>query len=101
MTNKILDIIFTEKSQRFRFTKELRTIRKVISKFYENIRNPKKKDPMYVLSNTIKLYMEDGQIGKFPLDQFSLTEIGEQRVELQTPGERIKEEDGKLGEVSF
>lgn len=101
MTNKILDIIFTEKSQRFRFTKELRTIRKVISKFYENIRNPKKKDPMYVLSNTIKLYMEDGQIGKFPLDQFSLTEIGEQKVELQTPGERIKEEDGKLGEVSF
>lgn len=99
--NKILEIIFTEKSSQFRYNKELRTVRKVISKFYENIRNPRKKDPMYVLSNTIKLYKESGNIGKFPLDQFSLTEIGKVKEELQTPGERIVSENKKLREISL
>lgn len=101
ITNKILDIIYTEKSPKFRYSKELRTLRKVISKFYENIRNPKKKDPLYILSNTIKLYKEEGKVGKFPLDQFSLTEIGTTKEELQSPGERIEEDNNKLGEVSF
>lgn len=100
MVNKILDIIYTEKSQKFRYSKELKTLRKVISKFYDNIRNPRKKDSLYTLSNTIRVYKESGKVGKFPLDQFSLTEPGVVKEELQSPGERV-EEDSRLDEISF
>lgn len=102
MINKILEIIFTEKTQQFKYNKELRTIRKIINKFYENIRNPKKKDPLYILSNTIKLYKESGKIGKFPLDQFSLIDSNsDEKIELESPGERVKVIDKKVSEVSL
>lgn len=99
MIHKILEIIFTEKPQQFKYSKELKTIRKIINKFYENIKNPKKKDPLYILCNTIKLYKEDGKVGKYSLDQFSLTEIGIAKEKLESPGERIEEENNKLSEV--
>ena len=93
--NKILDIIFEEKTPRFRYTKEFRTVKKIVTKFYDNIRNPKKKDPLFILSNTIKTYMESGKVGKFPLHQFSLSDVVVQKVELSIPGERVDEEGGK------
>lgn len=102
MINRILEIIFTEKTQQFKYNKELRTVRKIINKFYENIRNPKKKDPLYILSNTIKLYKESGKIGKFSLDQFSLIDSNsDEKIELESPGERVKVIDKKVSEVSL
>lgn len=52
--NKIIEIIVQEKKQDFRFHKEVRTLRKIISKFFENIRNKKKKDPLYSLIALLK-----------------------------------------------
>ena len=100
--NKILNIIFEEKTPRFRYTKEFRTIRKIILKFYDNIRNPKKKDSLFFFSNTIKTYMESGKVGKFPLHQFSLSDVVVQKEELETPGERVDEGSGKkVSEVNL
>lgn len=100
--NKIIEIIVQEKKQDFRFHKEVRTLRKIISKFFENIRNKKKEDPLYSLSNAIKEYKDSGSVGKYPLDVFSFIDNQYIKEELKDPGERLKEEsDNKINEISF
>ena len=54
--NKILSIVSEEKTVSFRFSKELKTLRKIISKLFDNIKMKKKEDPLYQLSNSIKTY---------------------------------------------
>lgn len=100
--NRILNIIFQEKKQDFRFHREVRTLRKIIFKFFENIRNKKKEDPLYSLSNAIKEYKDSGTVGKYPLDVFSFIDNQYTKEELKDPGERLEEEsDSKINEISF
>lgn len=100
--NKILNIIFQDKGQDFRFHKEVRTLKKIISKFYNNIRNRRKEDSLYSLSNAIKEFKKDGIIGKYPLDTFSFVDAQNVKEELVNPGERLKEEsECKVDEVLF
>lgn len=100
--NKVLDIIVQEKKQDFRFHREVRTLKKIISKFFDNIRNRKKEDSLYSLSNAIKEFKESGLIGKYPLNTFSFIDSQVTKEELKNPGERLKEEsDSKIDEISF
>lgn len=103
MLNKILDIISTEKTQKFKYSKELRTIRKIISKFFDNIRNNKKNDSMFGLGNEIKSLINEGKTGKYPLDQFSFNENRDlEKSELQSPEERVQEEtNNKINEIDL
>ena len=78
---KILSII--EEVPDFVHKRELKTIKKVIDKLWENIRNRSKKDNFFNLANQIKTYMSKGQIGKHPLDQFTL-KVEEKPKEILT-----------------
>lgn len=78
---KLLSII--EEVPEFTYKKEVKTIKKVIDKLWENIRNRSKKDNFYNLANLIKTYMTSGVIGKHSLDQFTL-KVEERPKELFT-----------------
>lgn len=96
---KIIEIV---SGHEYKHNRELRTIRKVINKFFDNIKNRAKKDPLYNLSNTIKTYMEKGAIGKYSLDHISLKSENAEKQELVGTGIRINEEtDNKITEVTW
>lgn len=96
---KIIEIV---SGHEYKHNRELRTIRKVINKFFDNIKNRAKKDPLYNLSNTIKTYMEKGAIGKYSLDHISLKSENAEKQELIGTGIRINEEtDNKITEVTW
>ena len=96
---KIVEIV---SGHEYKHNRELRTIRKVINKFFDNIKNRAKKDPLYNLSNTIKTYMEKGAIGKYSLDHISLKSENAEKQELIGTGIRINEEtDNKIAEVTW
>ena len=96
---KIVEIV---SGHEYKHNRELRTIRKVINKFFDNIKNRAKKDPLYNLSNTIKTYMEKGAIGKYSLDHISLKSENAEKQELIGTGIRINEEtDNKITEVTW
>lgn len=96
---KIIEIV---SGHEYKHNRELRTIRKVINKFFDNIKNRAKKDPLYNLSNTIKTYMEKGAIGKYSLDHISLKSENVEKQELIGTGIRINEEtDNKITEVTW
>ena len=101
--NKILGIVTEEKTPGFRFSKELKTLRKIITKLYDNIKMKKKEDPLYQLSNLIKTYKDNGYIGKYSLDHFSFIDNNIIKEELSDPGPRISIEDNNkcLKEVTF
>lgn len=102
--NKILNIIMEEKTSGFRFNKELRTLRKIITKLFDNIKLKKKEDPLYQLSNSIRICKINGYVGKYSLDHFSFFEKSDiEKSELSDPGARISIEDSNvyLKEVTF
>ena len=99
LIKKILDIIF---GHEYKHNKEVRTVRKIINKLFDNIKNKKKNDPLYYFANTIKIYMASGSIGKFNLDQITLVPVKVEKEELVGTGIRIDEEsDSKIKEVSW
>lgn len=96
---KILEII---SGHEFKYNKELRTLRKIIKNFFDNIKNKNKKDPLYNLSNIIKTYMNRGVIGKYNLDHISLSNLNVEKEELKGSGIRINEEtESKVTEVTW
>ena len=76
--------------------KELGTIRKIITKLYNNIRNTSKKSALYHLINSVRKYKDLGYIGKSPLKSFSIKqeEQGREKTILEDNGIRIDEEFG-------
>ena len=99
MIKKILEIV---SGHEYKHNRELRTIRKIIYKFFDNIKNKKKNDSLYNFANTIKTYMASGSIGKFNLDYISLAPKKIEREELVGSGVRINEEsDSKIKEVTW
>lgn len=102
--NKILSIITEEKTIGFRFSKELKTLRKIITKLFDNIKMKRKEDPLYQLSNSIKTYKDSGYVGKYCLDHFSFLEKSDiEKSKLSDPGPRISmcDNDKLLKEVIF
>lgn len=99
--NKILNIIIQDKGQDFKFHKEVKTLKKIITKFFDNIKNRRKEDPLFILSNTIKEYKESGLIGKHSLNSFSFIDDQYVKEELKNPGERMEDSDGKVDEIVF
>lgn len=99
LIKKIIEIIT---GHEYKHNREIRTIRKIINKFFDNIKHKRKTDPMYNFANTIKTYMESGTIGKFNLDHISLKPTKVEKEELVGSGVRINEEsDSKIKEVTW
>lgn len=99
LSRKILEIC-VPCPEDFKYSKELKTIRKIIDKFWDNIKNNNKKDSLYILSGIIKTYKASGQVGKFGMSQLNLTEQEPEKTEFTGSGVRISEtSDNIVGEV--
>lgn len=59
----------------YKFEKETRTIKKVIYRMFENIRNRGKEDSLYTLSNLINQSITDEKYGKISYNTFDLVSI--------------------------
>lgn len=96
---KIIDIVT---GHEYKHNREVRTIRKIITKFFDNIKHKRKNDPLYNFANTIKTYMDSGTIGKFNLDHITLKPTKIEKEELVGSGIRINEEcENKIKEVTW
>lgn len=96
---------FTSQMEDFKYKKEIRTIQKLIDKFFENIRNRKKNTKLFNLGDALKFCIENGVIGKYNLDKIDFSGISTNKqakvVEiLSAPGDRLVEDgDVKVSEV--
>jgi hypothetical protein len=97
--HRLLDIISDVPN--FEFKAEHKTIKKVIGKLWDNIRNNAKKDPLYHFSELIRDGMKDGIVGKYPLAQINLKDVDRVNPVLKNPGERMKEENNKVMEIKL
>lgn len=68
-------LIIIEEVPEFIYKKELGTIKKVIDRLYDNIRNRSKKDSLFNLANTIRTFMSEGKVGKYCLDKFTVKDV--------------------------
>lgn len=95
----LLDILVEIKD--YDFEKEVKTIHKVISRLFNNIRNKRKNTPIYQLNTFIKEYMELGYVGKYKVENFSLLEeIKEkEKTVLEGTGIRLDHENNKVSEI--
>jgi hypothetical protein len=97
---KLLNII--EEVPEFIYKKELGTIKKVIDRLYDNIRNRSKKDSLFNLANTIRTFMSEGKIGKHCLDKFTIKDIEVKKEPLSGNSTRFTTGDeNKILEVDI
>lgn len=96
---KILTIV--EEVSDYDHRREVRTIKKVIDKLFDNIRNHVKKDSLYGLGNTIKTYMSEGKVGRYPHDIFHFNVETKPKSKLSDPGERMVSNGTKVTEKTL
>lgn len=72
LLHKILNIL--EEVENYEHRKELRTITKIVDKLFDNIRNDRKNDPLFIMADTIRTHINKRSLGKFALDEFRLLE---------------------------
>ena len=70
---------------------------------WDNIRNKSKLTNLDFLEETITEFMEEGVVGKYGAEKFSILEEEEKRLRkpLEGSGERIVQECGKVLEVTW
>jgi len=78
----------------YEYLKELRTIKKVIDKLYNNIKRYAKEDPLLCLANTVRKAEENLWVGKYNLSNYSVQQEEIEHTELTDDGVRIDEEKG-------
>lgn len=99
--NKLLEVISNVEG--FSHKKELKTVRKIFTKLFDNIKNKNKKDSMYSLFNTIKELMSRGAVGKYISEDINFSDIYKQKNDILTgSGIRVNDEsDTKVIEVTW
>lgn len=101
MIHKMLSIVLDQPGE-YEYKSELKTLDKVISNLWNNIKNRSKNDALYYFSDLLRTYMEKGSIGRFPLSHINLKEVKEKNPALRNPGIRIKEDsDTKITEINL
>ena len=101
LLRKLLEII--EGVTDFPYQKEIESLKKIVDKLWDNIRNKSKLVNLDFLEETITDYMEEGVVGKYGAEKFSILEEEEKRLRkpLEGSGERIVKECGKVLEVEW
>ena len=98
--NKLLEVISGVEG--FSYRKELKTVKKIFSKLFDNIKNKNKKDSMYSLFNTIKELMSKGAVGKYVAEDINFKDINKPKNTLSGSGIRVNDEsESKLLEVTW
>ena len=96
---KLLSIV--DEVQEYEHRREVKTIKKVTEKMYDNIRNHAKKDSLFLLANTVKTYMDQGKAGRYRHDIFKFEVPEKKNEKLENPGDRLKGGGAKKKEVSL
>lgn len=98
---RVLEVI-TEKPD-WEHVKNARTIHKIVTKLFDNIRNTGKKASLSSLTGYIENYLDLGVVGKYRLDHISIEEeeTKYQKTELLDSGSRVEAEDNKVEEISW
>lgn len=101
LLKKLLEII--SEVEDFPYQKEITSLQKIIEKLWDNIRNKSKLTGLDSFEETIKEYMEEGVVGKYSAEKFSILEEEEKRCRkpLEDNGIRIEQEVGKILEVTW
>lgn len=99
LSRKILSIILETENHPNK--KEIKTIKKLIDKFFENIKNKAKNDPLYVLSNFIRTNFKNGWIGKYNSNYLQLEEKRELVIDKEViNGDNIRLEEGNNSKIT-
>ena len=98
---KLLEMI--AEIETFPYLRENNTILKIITKLYENIRNKAKFTNLDFLEKTITDFMNEGIIGKYELEKFSILEEEEKRSKkkLEGDGVIIEKNNSKILEITW
>lgn len=81
---------------------EIRTLNKIITKLFDNIRGRGKDSALFNFSNSVRVFINSGKVGKFCLEQFSFTFDKKNNELLKQSGVRIKDDsDDKIIEITL
>lgn len=102
---KIIEILIGSCPSDYPYEKKMKTLSKILSKFYENIKNTKKNAKLFQLSDTLKYCIEKTAVGKYPLTKiifFEKDKVKKEKEILTNPGSRMLEDSGnKISEISW
>lgn len=104
---RTFEIVLEKAPEGWEYTRRVRTLLKLIDKFFTNIKNPKKSVRLFSYSDFLKGCIEKGSIGKRSISRLdipgNITPRGMELIEiLETPGNRLEEEDSRIiGEMSW
>ena len=82
--NKLLDLIDEIPSDDFRYERGIRTMKKVITKLYDNIRNPGKKDSLFALTELIQSSVSSEKWYKFRINTLDLYHVEHPKPKVKT-----------------
>ncbi len=96
--HKMLDIIVQTPEN----GKGLRTLKKVIGKLFDNIKNNSKNDPLFRFSETIRIYKDCGVIGKHRLDRIDFCRAEPEKEVMQVKSmTKLEQCQGKIMEIDL
>jgi hypothetical protein len=101
LLRKLLEII--QNVTDFPYQKEIDSLKKIVDKLWDNIRNKSKLTSLENFEKTITDFMEEGVIGKYGAEKFSILEEEEKRCRkpLEGNGVMVEMEQGKVLEVTW
>lgn len=89
---KLLDVISKKISAEYPYTKRIKTLEKLIGKFFNNIKNEKKEVELKSLVDGFYTCWKYGRVGKYTTKKIELPDLKNRILELEVlenPGERI------------
>lgn len=95
---RLLEIISEKMPDDYPYVRRIFTLNKLLTKFYDNIKNPKKKNSMFNLKNTIKEGMDAGVVGRHRSKRIELPDLKKEIEMLEVlsdPGSRVELTEGK------
>lgn len=101
LLRKLLEII--QSVTDFPYQKEIDSLKKIVDKLWDNIRNKSKLTNLENFEKTIIDFMEEGVIGKYGAEKFSILEEEEKRCRKPLEGNSVmvEMEQGKVLEVTW
>ena len=101
LLRKLLEII--QSVTDFPYQKEIDSLKKIVDKLWDNIRNKSKLTSLENFEKTITDFMEEGVIGRYGAEKFSILEEEEKRCRkpLEGNGVMVEMEQGKVLEVTW
>lgn len=100
LTRKLLEIIL-EYQEDHPLEKEIKTLKKLIDRYYDNIRNKAKLDNLYNYSNNIRLGIENQWVGKYGAYSLNLDPSIRPKEEFTGDNIKLEEQDNTITEITW